>query len=242
MLFEAMTSSSLTTQTANVFILSELCLHGEGLAFVLDREPELCVVGHATDIGASIQEIRDLRPDVVLVDVTVDGGISAVRAIRQASPQSKLVALAVPEEADDIVEYAEVGIAGYVTRSASLETLIRTIGSVARGEVVCPEPLAATLVKRVEELATERSTSNGHNSPSRDPKLTSREIELLHLIEQGLSNQEIAEQLFIALPTVKNHLHSIYTKLQVRRRSDAAARLRNDPVLRIPVPFRAVTD
>jgi DNA-binding NarL/FixJ family response regulator len=213
-----------------VFVLCELRVYGDGLADALGRRGNINVLGHAADIATGIEKVRDLRPDVVLIDVTVEGGIAVARAIRHAAPGAKLIALAVPETDIDVVEYAEAGISGYVTRNDSIEELFVAIQNVAKGDVVCPKRLAATLVRRVGELAGERG------APSRDPKLTPRELELLQLIEQGLSNREIAERLFIALPTVKNHLHTIFAKLDVHRRSEAAALLRKDPVLRVPTP------
>jgi two-component system nitrate/nitrite response regulator NarL len=218
-----------SAEPITVFVLSQPRLYGDVLAVVLNRYPAIRVLGRTTDVPADIESVRELCPDVVLIDFTLEGGVSVVRAIRTAAPDAKLIALAVPETAVDVVEYAEAGISGYVTRSESLEDLVEAIHSVAKGSIVCPERVAATLIRRVEELAIERGASNGS-----DRKLTPREIELLQLIEQGLSNREIAERLFIALPTVKNHLHSIFAKLDVHRRSDAAAVLRKDPVLRVP--------
>jgi DNA-binding NarL/FixJ family response regulator len=202
------------------------------------------VLGRASDIDEGIQRVRELDPDVVLVDVTVEGGLVTLRAICGAAPDAKVVALAVREAAAEIVEYAELGISGYVTRSASVDDLVEAIQSVVRGEIVCPGPLAATLVRRVEELAVERSASNGRDSSANgdNERLTQRELEVLQLIEQGRSNQEIADRLFIAVPTVKNHLHSIFTKLNVHRRSDAAALVRNDPVLRISALSEPLAD
>jgi two-component system nitrate/nitrite response regulator NarL len=216
-----------------VYILSGLRLYADGLAEAIDRHPEITVLGHGTDIASEIERVRERHPDVVLIDVTIEGGASVVRAIHRAARDAKLVAVAVAETAVDVVELAEAGISGYITQDASLDDLVEAIQVVAKGDVVCPESLAATLIRRVEELATERALSNGDDS-----KLTPRELELLELIEQGLSNREIAERLFIALPTVKNHLHSIFAKLDVHRRSDAVALLRKDPVLRIPTPTK----
>jgi DNA-binding NarL/FixJ family response regulator len=214
-------------RTVSVFILSDLRLYGEGLADALDRQPRINVIGGETETAAAVETIRAHQPDIVAVDVSVAGGIPAIRVIRQAAPEAKVVAFRVPESASEIVEYAEAGIAGYVTDNGSLEQLVEAITRVSNGEIVCPDNLAATLFRRVGAIAAERS-----DELHSDPRLTSREREVLNLVEEGLSNREIGERLCIALPTVKNHLHSIFEKLNVHRRSEAAALVRSDPLLR----------
>jgi len=107
-----------------------------------------------------------------------------------------------------------------VPRDGTLADLRAVIESVARGEVVCSPRIAASLLRRIADLAAEREP------PPPELRLTSREIEIVELIDQGLSNKEIAQRLSIALPTVKNHVHSILDKLHVHRRAEAAARLR----------------
>jgi DNA-binding NarL/FixJ family response regulator len=136
----------------------------------------------------------------------------------------KVVAFSVAETDDEICECAEAGIAGYVARNGSKEDLIAAIENAVRGEVVCSPRAAASLFRRLAaHVRTKRQ---------RPPEaaLTSREQDIIALIDRGLSNKEIARQLQIRLPTVKNHVHNILEKLQVRRRGAAAALLR-EPVL-----------
>jgi len=184
------------------------------------------VVGTATDVHTTLRAIREREPDLVLVDVAAAGGASSLRRVRAAVPDAQLVAIAVPDTDGDIFEYAQAGILGYVTRSGSLEDLIEAVEGVGRGEVICPDRLTTTLFRRVEAVGAERA-----DLESELRHLTPRELEVVDLVDEGLSNREIAERLCIALPTVKNHLHSIFEKLHVRRRAEAAALVRSDPHL-----------
>ncbi len=131
------------------------------------------------------------------------------------------MALAVSEVESDVLAWAEAGVVGYVPREASLEDLVSTIEAVVRGELRCSPRIAATLFRRVTKLsANRRHTPQGIH-------LTPRELEILDLIDHGLSNKQIAGKLGIEVATVKNHVHNILEKLQVNRRGEAAARMRS---------------
>jgi DNA-binding NarL/FixJ family response regulator len=128
---------------------------------------------------------------------------------------------------DQVVACAEAGIAGYVDRDASLRDLVATVRSVARGELLCSPRIAARLMRRVAELADQP------RPPQTPAHLTRREREVVALIDEGLSNKEIAQRLNIELPTVKHHVHNVIEKLGVRSRLQAAAHVRRrglDPV------------
>ncbi len=138
-----------------------------------------------------------------------------------AVPDAKVVALAMPEVEPRLVALAEAGISGYVSREGSIEDLIAVIESVFRGEMLCSPRMAATLLRRVTALAAERQPARAR------ARLTERQSEIVALIAEGLTNKEIAKRLCIELPTVKNHLHTIFARLDVSRRSEAAARARD---------------
>jgi two-component system, NarL family, nitrate/nitrite response regulator NarL len=141
--------------------------------------------------------------------------ISTVRTLAAQVPQVRVVALGVPETDGHVLACIEAGVAGYVPRDGSLETLVATLMGVDRGEVLCSPRIIGSLFRRVAELAAQPQ-------PPLE-RLTVRELEILELIDQGLTNKEIARRLCIELSTVKNHVHNILEKLQVRRRADAAA-------------------
>jgi two-component system, NarL family, nitrate/nitrite response regulator NarL len=200
-----------------VFIVSDVRLYREGLADLLGRISRIAVVGATGSADDGIAQVRDLQPDVVLLD-TGTGGVAAARYLLGPAPNMRVVALAAPESEEDVIALAEAGVLGYVTREQSLEDLVVTIESVARDEMVCSPWMATVLVKRVQALAADR--------PPPPHGLTAREAEILELVAQGLSNKEIAARLYIELTTVKNHVHNILGKLGVSRREEAVARVR----------------
>jgi two-component system, NarL family, nitrate/nitrite response regulator NarL len=125
----------------------------------------------------------------------------------------------VPETEDDVIPCVEAGAAACLARETPFTELVATIEHVVSGESVASPRVTAMLLQRLATLSTERA--NGH-----EEQLTLREREIVALIDEGLSNKEIAERLYIELPTVKNHVHNILEKLHVRRRYEAAARMR----------------
>jgi DNA-binding NarL/FixJ family response regulator len=149
------------------------------------------------------------------------GSLGLVRRIRRSAPGVHVVALAVPDDENSVVNCAEAGVAGYVTRDQSIEDVIAAVESVARDEMIASPRLAATLLRRVTALAAHR----GASGPA-EARLTPRELEIVALIGQRRSNKQIARDLCIEVNTVKNHVHSILKKLHVDRRADAAERVR----------------
>jgi DNA-binding NarL/FixJ family response regulator len=201
-----------------VYLVSATRLYREGLRDLLARR--FLVAGSAPDVFAALEEIAASRADVVLVDGDAPNCISAVRAVVRTLPETKVLALAMPEVEPQLIALAEAGISGYVSREGSIEDLLAAVNSVYRGEMLCSPRMAATLLRRVKTLASERS------SPRARVQLTERQLEIVSLVGQGLTNKEIAQRLCIELPTVKNHLHTIYARLDVSRRAEAAARAR----------------
>jgi two-component system nitrate/nitrite response regulator NarL len=203
-----------------VLIVAEIRLYREGLAAMLRAESEsIDVVASAAGADDAVRAMRELVPDIVLLDMAPDNAW-LVRALEAAVPGTRVVALAVPENEREVLACAEAGVAGYVTRDASVEDVAAAVESAARGEVLASPRMVATLFERIATLALERSPE------SIESRLTARELEILNLIDQGLSNKEIARLLTIELSTVKNHVHNIFEKLNVSRRSEAAARHR----------------
>lgn len=203
-----------------VLIVAHIRLYREGLAQMLQEERRIAVVGTAVGADEAVLALREHEPDVVLLDMAIPDNVWLVRALVAAVPGTKVVALAVPEVEREVLACAEAGVAGYVTREGSVEDVVEAVESVARGEMLCSPRMAATLLQRVATLALERSPE------SIEARLTRRELEILDLIDQGLSNKEIARRLTIELSTVKNHVHNVLEKLNVNRRGEAAARAR----------------
>jgi two-component system, NarL family, nitrate/nitrite response regulator NarL len=209
-----------------VLILAEVGVHRETLAGSLGRNGHCDVVGVAAGVEEAVAAVGEAGPEIVLVDMPTPAGANAVRTLVAAAPEVKVVALAVPEVEPEVIALAEAGASGYVAREGSMDDLVAVVESVARGECILSPDIAAKLFRRVATLARE---------PRLEPiqeGLTARELDVLRLIDEGLSNKEIANALSIELPTVKNHVHSILEKFNVRRRTAAAARARRLGLLR----------
>jgi two-component system, NarL family, nitrate/nitrite response regulator NarL len=212
---------------SRLLILGEVSLYREALARSLGRDERFEVVAVVAGVDEALAVLERVEADVILVDTRMTEAADAVRALAAAVPQVKLVALAVPEIEREVIAFAEAGAAAYVTLDGSLDDLASVVQSVGRGEVLCSPGMAAVLFRRVAALARERQL---------DPveeKLTTRELDVLRLLEEGLANKEIATALSIELPTVKNHVHSILEKLNVHRRTQAAARARRYGLARL---------
>ena len=202
-----------------VLLVSDLRFYREGLQRALSQEPGLEVAGAASSADRALALVAATATDLVLLDLGVPGGMALVRAIRRGAPGVRVVALGVAETGTAIMPWAEAGVAGYVPRESSLAELVSTIQNIVDGQPPCAPQVAAALLQRVATLA-------GPRPAGREPTgLTAREVEIVGLIERGLSNGEIARTLSIALPTVKNHVHNVLTKLDVHRRWDAPRQL-----------------
>lgn len=208
-----------------ILVVAETRVYRDLLADALRRLPDVVVVEPAGDAAAARDRIANDHPQIALVDTGGARGTHALRLIASSQPNVPVIALAVPESEGEIVRLAEAGVAGYVTRDASLDELVEIIRGVLRGEAMCSPRMASTLLRRIAELSAARR----YELPGAQPNLTSRELEIVNLIAEGLSNKEIASRLYIELPTVKNHVHNILLKLHVHRRNDAVASVRASP-------------
>lgn len=205
----------------NIVIIAAVRLYREGLSEVLRRRGTINVVGTADSGPAGADCVRRSRPDLVLVDTATPGGVDLLLTLREVAPGTPVVALGVVETGAEILSCIEAGAVGYVPRDGSLDDLVDTVERAGRGEAVCPPLIMAELLQRVAEVAGDGAFTAGGND-----RLTSRELQVIRLIERGLTNQEIAVHLSVTLSTVKNHIHNIFEKLRIRRRAQAAAWVR----------------
>jgi two-component system, NarL family, nitrate/nitrite response regulator NarL len=203
-----------------VLIICDVRLYREGLERGLKGHPATAAVHVASELDDAFAEIDQWSPQVVLLDTSSPKPSERIEAVLARAPRARVVAFGVTEEPDTIMACVEAGAVGYVTRDASLEQLTATVQAVARGDVLCSAQVAGLLFRRVAYLAAERR-------PTPDlTVLTSREREVLALIDQGMSNKEIAKRLRLRVATVKNHVHQVLRKLGVSRRGAAAALVR----------------
>ncbi|PKW18160.1 LuxR C-terminal-related transcriptional regulator [Saccharopolyspora spinosa] len=201
-----------------LIIIGATRFYREGLALVLQNTDGFVVVSTHAQPEELEPDLTARKHPVVLLDIAdLPDGPSAVIALLARNPGLRIITLGVSDQEYDILAYAELGAAGYLTREHSISELIRTISSVANGELRCSPRVAAALCRRVAELSAELQPSPSARVLSR------REAEVAVLLEQGLSNQEISRRLCIALATVKNHVHNILDKLGLQGRAAAAA-------------------
>lgn len=201
-----------------VYLVLATRLYRDGIRDALSSRFD--VVGAAASLSVGLPEIAALQPDVVLLDSDAPDSADAVASVISTASSTRVVALAMPEVETRLVQLAEAGISGYVSREGSIDDLVAAIESVFRGEMLCSPQMAATLLRRVTALAAECRPERSR------AQLTERQSEIVALIAEGLTNKEIASRLCIELPTVKNHVHTIFARLDVRRRAEAAARAR----------------
>lgn len=208
----------------DLLIVDDCRLYRDGLSAIMEHEYSAEAVRTAHDTLSMLRALDQRCPDVILLNIASIDSRALMRAARVHSPQSRLIVLGVSEDDEgEIVACAEAGVSGYHLRTGSLEDLVQLIASVVAGGSMCSPRVAALLMRRLAALA-----SDGH-SDSKVLALTQREIQIVELLELGLSNKEIGARLCIEVATVKNHVHSLLAKLGVRRRSQAVAVLREHP-------------
>ena len=139
----------------DVLVVAEIPLYGDGIVRALGHGGRVHVLGTATSSQEALSRVRDLQPEVVLVDVAMDDGFDTVRAIDETTPEAKVVALALSDTEADVIACAEAGARGYVPRDGSLDDLEAVVEGVARGEILCSPRIAASLLRRVGTLAAE---------------------------------------------------------------------------------------
>lgn len=194
-------------------------LFRKGLASLLSRGKEFHVAGEARNGVEALSKARELKPDIVLMDIYMagGGGLEATRRIREDVPSSKVVMLTVSEEDKNLFEAIKCGAQGYLLKKIELAELLEMLRGVSRGEA----PISrATAAKILREFAAQ---SRGDREKPAEEKLTPKEREVLDLLTKGLTNKEVGNRLGITENTVKNHLKSILDKLHVANRVQAAA-------------------
>ena len=209
---------------ARVFIAGPNRLYCEGLACLLAREASVEILGTGDERHDVIARADELGPEVVLLDPTMPDGMETIRDLALAR-EVRVIAIGCRENDAQMIACAEAGVSGFLTPDASLPDLVAAIHGAGEGELLCSPKMAGALLRRVTALASGRSTDGAASG------LTMRELQVVRLIDAGLSNKQIAAQLEIELSTVKHHVHHILEKLEVERRGEAVARLRQQGLL-----------
>lgn len=200
-----------------VLIADDHPLLRQGLRQTLELSDELEVVGEAADGKVTVELAAALQPDVILMDITMPGmnGVDASREIKERFPDMGIIILTIHDTEEYLMEAVRVGVNGYVLKDIEPEGLLRAIQACHRGETYLQPTLAGKLMSGVSRREQE--------GRSQDPfeVLTERELEVLRLMSEGVSNREIGLRLYIAEKTVKNHTTNIFRKMGVSDRTQA---------------------
>jgi len=201
-----------------VLVADDHRLFRQGLIGLMKTRRDLVeVVGEAATGSEAVRLAQYLRPDLVLMDITMPGGdgLHAARVIRQTLPDVAVVMLTASELDEHLYEAVRLGAAGYLLKNLDAEELFDLLVGVARGEAALTRAMAARLLKNVARHTMDAETGA--------ETLTEREVEVLRLVARGASNPQIAEALCITVNTVKVHLRNILDKLRLENRTQAAA-------------------
>jgi DNA-binding NarL/FixJ family response regulator len=219
-------SDKANMNSMKVFLVIEVPLIGNILASVLEDEPNIKVAGSVTSLRDALEFIAEQEVNVVLVSVGLPDhdALTLTRTIVDRTPSTKVLILGLSDEdKNSALRYIEAGAAGYVLKDSSLKEFIEIIRLTQKGEAQVSTKIAGAMMERLSNLA--RMFSTVEHRIDGAVRLTSRELEVLQYIGEGLTNQEIATRLVVEVGTVKNHVHSILEKLKVSSRDEAASYL-----------------
>ena len=214
-----------------VLVADDHALFRRGLQMVLEAEPDIELVGEASDGVEAVERSQELMPDVILMDVRMPkrSGIEAASQIKDLLPHVKILMLTISDEEADLYDAIKAGANGYLLKEISIEEVANAIRSVAQGQSLISPSMAskllnefATMVKRADEK---------QQLPT--PRLTDREMEVLKLVAKGHNNRDIAKELYISENTVKNHIRNILEKLHLHSRMEAVVYAVREKLLEI---------
>ncbi len=201
-----------------VLVIEDNRLVRDGLAAVLDAQPDFQVVAVAEGASAGLLQVSETKPHIVLFDAALGNrdGHRLVETVKRTAPESRVVVMDLLPAQDDVIEFIKAGANGFIVKDATVDDFVRTIRSVADGADVVPPSLTAALMSHIADSRNAPSSMDG-------TRMTKREREITALIAEGLSNKEIAQRLNIATYTVKSHVHNILEKQALHSRLQIAA-------------------
>jgi DNA-binding NarL/FixJ family response regulator len=211
------------TSTLRVMLVDDHALVRSAVRGALDA-PDIEVVGEASSAEAALDEALRVRPDVILLDVDMPGmsGLQLIRELRPRLPDTQIVMLSVSGDDRNVLEAMRHGAAGYLTKDLGPEALQRAVRGIRQGDLAMSRRMAARTLRRFIEGGASAAAGPG----SALSPLSSRELQVLGNLADGLTDREIAEALVISPRTVESHVSSILRKLEVRNRAEAALRYR----------------
>jgi DNA-binding NarL/FixJ family response regulator len=210
-------TETLATDQLRVMLVDDHDLFRTGLRNLLE-EQGVQIVAEASDGLSALSLVRELAPDVVVMDLNMPGmnGIEATREITRQAPLTRVVVLTISDEDDDVIDAILAGACGYLLKDSSIQDLMQGIRAASVGEALISPHIAAKVLQRL------RASSVDSEAVAQGPELSDRETQVLRLIANGKDNAEIAQDLHISPKTVKNHISNILMKLQIENRIQAA--------------------
>jgi NarL family two-component system response regulator LiaR len=201
--------------TIRVLFADDHAVVREGLRALITSAPGLELAGEARDGVEAVELARSTRPDVILLDMMMPrlDGLGAIKAIKEHDPEAKIVVLTSFGDDDKVFPAIKAGALGYLLKDSSPAQLLRAIEEVSRGESSLHPTIARKLIQELKQP---------QDLPLSDEPLSEREVEVLQLLAEGRSNQEIADKLFISERTIRNHVSAILGKLHLANRTQAA--------------------
>jgi DNA-binding NarL/FixJ family response regulator len=203
------------TEKTRVLIVDDHAIVRSGLTSILAGEDQMHIVGEAADGNEAIIKASALQPDVILLDILMPRctGLEALPVIREKAPGSKILMLTVSAEEKDLFTALKYGAQGYLLKGSGIAEVVSAIRRVADGEVILSAQMAGSLVSEFRQRQANKE----------DIDLSPREMEVLKLVGDGLTNTEIADKMFLGESTVRTYLSRLLDKLQLRNRSAAVA-------------------
>jgi DNA-binding NarL/FixJ family response regulator len=210
-------TASSSSELLRVMLVDDHDLFRTGLRNLLEEQGVL-IVAEASEGASALGLVRELAPDVVVMDLNMPGmnGIEATREIARVAPLTRVVVLTISDQDGDVLDAILAGACGYLLKDSSIQDLMAGIRAASVGEALISPHIAAKVLQRIRATGVEADT------PSGGPELSDRENEVLRLIANGKDNAEIAQELHISPKTVKNHISNILMKLQIENRIQAA--------------------
>jgi DNA-binding NarL/FixJ family response regulator len=202
-------------------IVDDHALFRRGLEMVLEAEPDIELVGEASDGEEAVRKVGEALPDVVLMDIRMprSSGIQACREMKELVPSTKIIMLTISDEEEDLFEAIRAGASGYLLKDIPLDEVAGAVRAVNGGQSLINPSMAGKLLTEFAALARRDEDEAPREVPA--PRLTDREIQVLRLVARGMNNRDIAKELFISENTVKNHVRNILEKLQIHSRMEA---------------------
>ena len=218
---EAPTAAALSRPPITLVLIDDNPLLREGIAALISSQPGFKVLGASADVDEALRKVREETPEVVLIDIGLanDNSLRLTATVHKEVPAARVIVMGLLPLWLDVPTFVRAGASGFVMKDASFEDFLSTIRRVAAGAEVLPHALTHSLFSQITNNAAGIDKAQQLESMS----LTGREIQVIELLGEGLSNKEIGERLHIAVHTVKSHVHNVLQKLALHSRLEVAA-------------------